>query len=106
MQKKFGEHGGIVADGRDMATVVFPGADVKIFLIADTEVRATRRYHQLLESGQAADMDAIHADIIRRDDTDYLGAQAVNRMADNAIVIDTTHLTIEQQIQKIIDLIV
>ncbi len=50
-------------------------------------------------------MDAIHEDITRRDDTDYLGLHAVNRMADDAIVIDTTHLTIDEQIQKIIDLI-
>lgn len=95
---------GIVADGRDMGTEVFPDAGHKFFLICDTKVRAQRRYDQLIASGQNADLDAIIQDINQRDDTDYLGANPVSTMADDAIIIDTTDLTIEEQIQKIIDL--
>lgn len=100
-QKKFALQGGVVADGRDMGTVVFPDADLKIFLIADLEVRAERRYKQLLESHHTADLDLIRQDIKQRDTTDYLGPQAINVKAADAITIDTTHLTIEEVVQKI-----
>lgn len=100
-QKKFALQGGVVADGRDMGTVVFPDADLKIFLVADLEVRAERRYKQLLESHHTADLDLIRQDIKQRDTTDYLGPQAINVKAADAITIDTTHLTIDEVVQKI-----
>ncbi len=104
MQRRFGEQGNIVADGRDMGTVVFPDADLKIFLICDVEVRAQRRYDQLVSQGIVANLDTIRHDIAHRDEIDYSVAKGVNRMADDAIVIDTTHLTIEQQIERVIEL--
>lgn len=104
MQRQFGAQGNIVADGRDMGTVVFPDADLKIFLVCDVEVRAQRRYDQLVSQGIVANLDTIRHDIAHRDEIDYSVAKGVNRMADDAIVIDTTHLTIEQQIERVIDL--
>lgn len=104
MQRRFGEEGNIVADGRDMGTVVFPGADLKIFLVCDVQVRAQRRYDQLVSQGIAADLDSIRHDIAHRDEIDYAVANGVNRMADDAIIIDTTHMTIAEQIAKVIAL--
>ncbi len=104
MQRQFGAQGNIVADGRDMGTVVFPDANLKIFLVCDVEVRAQRRYDQLVSQGIVANLDTIRHDIAHRDDIDYSVAKGVNRMADDAIIIDTTHLTIEQQIERVIEL--
>lgn len=103
-QREFGHESKIVADGRDMGTVVFPHADLKIFLICDVDVRAQRRYDQLVAQGITADLDHIRHDIAHRDEIDYAVANGINRMADDAIVIDTTHMTIDEQIQKVIEL--
>jgi len=104
-QKIYGEFGGIVADGRDMGTVVFPNAEVKIFLICDLDTRVERRFAQLEKQWLLADKDKIRAEIKARDDNDYLGTQPINKKADDAIVIDTSHCTIQDQIQKILDIV-
>lgn len=105
LQSDMGTQGGIVADGRDMGTVIFPHADVKIFLVCDTHIRAQRRYEQLTQRWDIVNIDDIYKDISQRDDTDYLGPQAINKKADDAIQIDTSHLTIEAQIDQIYNLI-
>lgn len=101
-QKIYGEFGGIVADGRDMGTVVFPNAELKIFLTCDLDTRVERRFSQLEKQGLLADKDKIRIEILSRDTNDYLWTNAINKKADDAIVIDTTHCTIQEQIEEIL----
>jgi cytidylate kinase len=103
--RKAGARGGLVADGRDIGTVVFPGAELKAYLIADAEERARRR---LMEQGEA-DLSEQHvrveaARLQGRDELDTNRAAAPLRQAEDAVVIDTTHLSFEQQVQRIVDL--
>ena len=103
--RESGARGGLVADGRDIGTVVFPGAELKAYLIADAEERARRR---LMEQGEA-DMSEQHvrveaARLQGRDELDSNRAAAPLRQAEDAVVIDTTHLTLEEQVQRIVDL--
>ena len=87
--------GGAVLDGRDIGTVVCPGADVKIFVTASAETRAQRRALELIQSGEKANYEAILADIVRRDARDSGRAAAPLRPADDAVQLDTTHLGID-----------
>ncbi len=100
-QKEFAGHGWFVVDGRDMGTVVFPDAEVKVFLIGNINIRAQRRYEQLLAKWQSVSLDDIYRDINQRDETDYWWPQAVNCKADDAVEIDTSVLTIDEQIDKV-----
>ena len=86
----------MVADGRDMGTVVFPDAEVKIFLIASPEERAERRYNQLKEKGINVNLGDLVEELHERDKRDQERAVAPLKPADDAICIDTDHLTIEQ----------
>lgn len=95
LQQEYGEKGGIVVDGRDIGTIVFPQADLKIFLVCDLETRVLRRMQQLAAMDLPADEEKIRQDISVRDTTDYLGENAVNTMADDAVMIDTSHITIQ-----------
>lgn len=104
LQQMYGKDGGVVVDGRDIGTVVFPQADLKIFLVCDLEVRVVRRMQQLAAMDLPADEQKIRQDISVRDQTDYLGKDAVNKMAEDAIMIDTSHITIQTQIEKIVAL--
>jgi cytidylate kinase len=104
LQQNYGKDGWVVVDGRDIWTVVFPQADLKIFLVCDLEVRVLRRMQQLAAMDLPADEEKIRQDISVRDQTDYLGEHAVNKMADDAIMIDTSHITIHTQIEKIVAL--
>ncbi len=101
-QKDFAQLPGLVADGRDMGTTVFPQAKVKIFLTASAEARAERRYKQLIQKGAAVDMDALIKDIKDRDDRDTNRATSPLRPADDALVLDSTSLTIEQVLNAIL----
>lgn len=98
LQRKIWEEWGIVVDGRDMGTVVFPDAELKLFLVGNTDIRAQRRYEQLVAKWSQVSLDDIYKDIAQRDETDYLWPQAVNYKASDAIEIDTSVLTIEEQI--------
>lgn len=102
LQRQFGEKWWIVADGRDMGTVVYPDADLKIFLECDLEIRVIRRVKQLQEQWLSADPDAIRKETITRDTIDYLWPNAVGKKADDAIIVDTTHMTIEGQVNRIV----
>lgn len=102
LQRQYGETGWIVADWRDMGTVVYPDADLKIFLECELETRVRRRVKQLQEQWLPADADAIRKETIERDQIDYLWPYAVGKKADDAIVVDTTHMTIEGQIREIV----
>lgn len=102
-QHAFKEAPGLVADGRDMGTVVFTEAPVKIFLTASAEERAQRRYKQLKEKGFDASLGALVEEIQARDDRDMNRAVAPLKPADDAMVIDSTDLTIEEVYQSVLE---
>ena len=96
-QQAMGEGKGIVMDGRDIGTVVFPKAELKIFVTASAEVRAERRYKELQAKGQPADYESILKNVQDRDYMDSHREVSPLRQADDAIVLDNSHLTIAQQ---------
>lgn len=93
---------GLVGDGRDMGTVIFPNAPLKIFLVADVKERANRRYKQLLDKGITANFDEILNDLKRRDEQDMNRAVAPLRPADDAVVIDSSHMSIQEVVDSIL----
>ena len=96
-QQKMGEAKGIVMDGRDIGTVVFPNAELKIFVTASPEVRAQRRYDELKTTGMSADFNDILKNVQERDYIDSHRATSPLRKADDAIVLDNSHMTIAEQ---------
>ena len=102
-QKAMGKEKGVVMDGRDIGTVVFPDAELKIFVTASPEVRAKRRYDELQAKGQPADYDDILKNVQQRDYIDTHREVAPLRQAEDAIVLDNSHMTIEEQDAWLID---
>ena len=102
LQRCAGRHGGIVAEGRDMGTVVFPDAEVKFFLDAKVEERARRRYLQLTENGGNADWDEVKRGLVVRDHQDRSREIAPLRPAHNSVVLDTTDIGIEEVVGMMI----
>ena len=96
-QQKMGLAKGIVMDGRDIGTVVFPKAELKIFVTASAEVRAQRRYDELMEKGMPADFEDILKNVQERDYMDSHRAVSPLRKADDAIELDNSHMTIAEQ---------
>lgn len=96
-QQAMGREKGIVMDGRDIGTVVFPDAELKIFVTASAEIRAQRRFKELQAKGMPADFDAILKNVEERDYIDTHRATSPLRQADDALVLDNSHLTIEEQ---------
>ena len=103
-QRAFRLAPGLVADGRDMGTIVFPDAQVKIFLIADVQARAQRRAKQLIEMGISANLEDLLADMRARDARDTQRSVAPLIAAKDAHVVDSSTLTIDQTVQSILDL--
>jgi CMP/dCMP kinase len=103
-QQEMSASGGVVMDGRDIGTVVLPKADVKVFLTASPHIRAERRLKELRELGQIADFDILLKEIEARDHADRTRETSPLRQAEDAIVINTDTLTIDQVVQKILDL--
>ncbi|MBL7977546.1 MAG: (d)CMP kinase [Bacteroidetes Order II. Incertae sedis bacterium] len=101
-QKQLIQNGGVVLDGRDIGTVVFPEADLKIFLTADPKIRAKRRVAEMNAKGIEADFEAIRLEIESRDAQDSTRAMAPLRKAEDAIVLDTTALGIDEQVNRVI----
>ena len=104
-QRAFAELPGLVADGRDMGTVIFPEASVKVFLTASAQERADRRYKQLKSKGLSASLSDILMDIQQRDERDENRTIAPLKPADDALVIDCTHMSILDVEQKILTII-
>jgi cytidylate kinase len=102
-QLAFREAPGLVADGRDMGTTVFPDATLKIFLTASLEARAQRRYKQLIGKGINATLPALLRDLKERDRRDSERTVSPLKPAEDAIVIDTTDLTIEQVVKQVLE---
>ena len=88
---------GVVMDGRDIGTVVFPDAEIKIFLTASLEVRAGRRYRELIEKGMAVDLEEVRLNLEKRDRIDSSRADSPLKQADDAILLDNSEMTLEQQ---------
>ena len=103
-QRAFRQAPGLVADGRDMGTIVFPKAELKIFLIADVRARAERRAKQLIEKGISANLENLLADMRARDARDTQRSVAPLVAAKDAHVVDSSTLTIDQTVQSILDL--
>ncbi|MBQ3292141.1 MAG: (d)CMP kinase [Mogibacterium sp.] len=95
----------VVMEGRDIGTIVIPDAEVKVFMTAAPEIRAQRRFDQLREAGKPADYDEIFADIQKRDYQDSHRALNPLRQAEDAVYLDTSNMTIEENIEAIADLI-
>ena len=102
LQRKMAERGSVIMDGRDIGTEVLPNADVKIFLTASLDERARRRFDELKAKGQAVDFDAIKAEIAARDKQDSEREIAPLKQADDAALIDSTNLTIEEVVAQIL----
>lgn len=96
-QQRLGQNGGVVMDGRDIGTVVFPQAELKVFVTASAEVRARRRYDELQQKGMAADYDDILKNVVERDYIDSHREVSPLRQADDALLLDNSDMTIEQQ---------
>lgn len=104
-QRRMGESGGVLMDGRDIGTVVFPKAQLKIFLTASVEERALRRYKELRAKGQDVDLAQLKEDIASRDKQDSERAISPLRLAEDALLLDTSHMNIEQVTAKILQLV-
>jgi cytidylate kinase len=103
-QRAFARIPGLVADGRDMGTVVFPDAALKVFLTASPEERARRRHKQLIAKGNSVTMDSLLRDIRERDARDAGRAASPLKPADDAVFLDTTHLTIDEAVDRVLAL--
>jgi len=96
---------GAVLDGRDIGTVIAPGADVKLFVVATPEVRAARRTHELRGRGEHADEGEVLAELLRRDERDSRRSAAPLKRAPDAHLLDTTHLGIDAAFRAAVDII-
>ena len=104
-QRQFRTFPGLVADGRDMGTVIFPDANLKIFLTASAEIRAQRRHKQLKEKGESVNLSRLFREIKARDLRDQSRSIAPLRPAEDAVIIDSTDLSIEEVLEKVINMV-
>ena len=105
LQRKFSESKNVILDGRDIGTVVFPNADVKIFLIADAKERANRRYKELIAKGENVKIEEIYENILKRDKIDSTRKESPLKKANDAIEVDTTSKNIEEVKNEILYII-
>ncbi|MGL4332330.1 MAG: (d)CMP kinase [Bacteroidales bacterium] len=103
MQQELGKEKGIVMDGRDIGTVVFPDADLKVFVTASPEVRAQRRFDELTAKGDTVDFNAILENVKLRDHIDQTREESPLRQADDALVLDNSNISIEEQKKWLFD---
>lgn len=103
-QQKMGRKKGIVMDGRDIGTRVFPEAELKLFMTADLNLRAVRRQQELLEKNQLVNLDEIRNNLEHRDKIDSSRAESPLRKADDALEIDTSFITIEEQVEMVLEI--
>ncbi len=104
-QRKLGKHKAVVMDGRDIGTHVFPEAELKVFMCADFDIRAGRRQKELLDKGLLIDLDEVKNNLAHRDKIDTTRKESPLIRAKEAHVIDTSYLTMEEQIEKILGLV-
>ena len=99
MQQEMGRRRGVVMDGRDIGTVVFPDAELKLFMTADPKVRAQRRYDELTAKGQQVTLEEIERNVRARDEADMSRAISPLRQADDAVVLDNSRMTVDEQME-------
>ncbi|MFZ0075130.1 MAG: (d)CMP kinase [Exiguobacterium undae] len=104
-QRKLAEHGGIVMDGRDIGTVVLPNAELKVFLTASVEERASRRHRENIARGMDSDLPSLQADIALRDKRDSERTVSPLKQAEDAIYLDTTEMNIDQVVTRLTELV-
>ena len=104
-QRNMAKNGNILMDGRDIGTVILPDAPVKIFLTASAEARAQRRFLELQEKGQQVTLDEVLRDIRQRDHQDMTRAVAPLKQAEDAVLLDTSNITLEQSIEAVLRII-
>ncbi len=102
LQQNLARENDVVMDGRDIGTVVLPGAQVKIFLTASVETRARRRYEEYLQKGESADLEEIKRDIEKRDHQDMTREISPLRQAEDAVLVDSSEMTIQQVVDAIL----
>lgn len=101
-QRRLGKRGRWVVDGRDIGTVVFPDARLKIFMVATVEARASRRWREIQAKGNAISLEQVKADLERRDHADMTRAVSPLRKADDAFEVDTSHLNLHEVVEEIV----
>jgi cytidylate kinase len=99
LQRKMSKEMGVVLDGRDIGTVVFPNADIKIFMTADPDVRANRRFDELAAKGESISFNEIKENILKRDELDTTRAESPLKKADDAVVLDNSYMNPEEQME-------
>lgn len=104
LQQKLAKTNQVVMDGRDIGTCVLPDADVKVYLTASSRVRAKRRYEELRNKGESCDMDVIEADIIERDKRDMTREMSPLRQAEDAVLLDSSDMDVEQVVEAILSM--
>ena len=104
LQRELARKENVIMDGRDIGTCVLPDADVKVFLTASVETRAKRRYDELVEKGVACDLEEIARDIAERDERDSTREIAPLKQAEDAVLVDSSHMTIEEVVAAIVKL--
>ena len=105
LQRQMAEKQDVIMDGRDIGTVVLPDAQVKIYLTASASVRAERRYKELVEKGETCNLKKIEEDIIARDEQDMNREIAPLKQAEDAVLVDSSYMTIEEGVDKIIEIV-
>ncbi|MEA5403162.1 (d)CMP kinase [Arcicella sp. DC2W] len=103
-QQQMAKHGGVIMDGRDIGTKVFPDAEVKIFMTADPVIRAERRQKELLDKGELVDLEEIIENLKKRDILDSTRAEGPLIQAEDAVLMDTSFMTLEEQVNFVIEL--
>lgn len=106
MQRELGKASNVVMEGRDITTVVFPNAEVKIYLTADAEERANRRYKELIEKGIETTYEETFESIRKRDENDMKKEMGALKVAEGAIIIDSTKMSIEEVYEKVLEVII
>ncbi len=104
MQQQMGQAGGVVMDGRDIGTVVFPAAQIKLFMTADPHIRAQRRYDELSSKGESVSLEEIEENIRQRDAADVNREISPLRRATDALELDNSHMSVEEQMEWFIEL--
>jgi cytidylate kinase len=105
MQREMGEGGGVVLEGRDIGTVVFPDADVKFYLDAEGEERIRRRYHEMVEKGVRIDFKETQEELIQRDHHDMHRDHSPLKKAEDAVFIDSTHRSVEEVVEEMVRIV-
>lgn len=104
MQKNYGKDKGLVMDGRDIGTVVFPDAELKVFVTAELEIRSHRRYLELKNKGQEIEFEQVKKNLVKRDRIDSTRADSPLMQAADAIVLDNSHLSTKEQLKAVVKL--